>query len=230
MREPNLVDDIHRIEEQVSRLRPLAARPGVLGQPLDVLLSRFTEQHLNREANVEFTGLTINVPHRRSNHSRCRGRWPRSKRRRQTPELRDEGASLQSWCTSLRSGSSRLIMLGEGGAAAMESACAHLHTVFQIGRRAAVSVCGLHHAHLQVQVRLGGRERALSTLPTTDFVRMPSFCYLSEQLFEVGADQSRNLVSVQQVKAPLGVCVEVHDPVGVPVEGAGALARVHRHS
>lgn len=54
--------------------------------------------------------------------------------------------------------------------------------------------------------------------------------YLSEQLFEVGADQNGNLVPVQQVEVPLGAGVEVHDPVGVSVEGAGAFARVHRDS
>lgn len=54
--------------------------------------------------------------------------------------------------------------------------------------------------------------------------------YLSEQLFEEGADQSRNLVSVQQAEVPLGVGVKVHNPIGVSVKGAGALARVQRDS
>lgn len=60
------------------------------------------------------------------------------------------------------------------------------------------------------------------------FARLPPTGYLREQLLEVGADQSRDFVSVEQVKVPFRVGVVVNNPVGISVKGAGALTRVHR--
>lgn len=61
-------------------------------------------------------------------------------------------------------------------------------------------------------------------------LRLPPTGYLREQLLEVGADQSRNFVSVEQVKVPFRVGVVVNDPVGISVKGTGALTRVHQHA